>query len=648
MNNITLGYNYDDRLRVAKETKTINGNEFETSYVYDSIDRVISKDGFGTDIDYLFNEQGKVRKIPGFITDSHYNAFGGILNRSYANNLVASFSYDSENNRLTNILISGVQDLSYTYDNVGNIITITDSVQNKLHSLTYDNLDRMTRATIGSDRYVYSYNALGNIMKIVKNNESKKFVYSNLAHAPSRIIEGNAGADVYNPTALDTGSKNRTYEFFLVNDKDTPLTNVNVTVDFGDGNSFSDQNLGVDDNIMFLVQNDYSNGGDYVVNVSAASTGIRDYQEKAVKFGLKANNMSILDRNVSKTTFEFVMDSDIQETIYNVHWNCSDGIDSTIEINLKNGESISDYIQHNYTFSGDKTFTCTGISQDGIDSKTIEFTIKGLEIDNYDILSTNISRKIIGFEAKNHFNPAEANISVDAENSKFSTLVNIPTNDNVMVFAEVNYSSDGPKNLQIGISSDNVSESYTDSFSAEGVGIENYNRVNVNSTKDIIMFDVRNNWYAGNVVWELNNPSITNTTYLDNDETVFVFIANNYTAEQGYNKVEVNATISSFVDYLRRNIETRPLKILSLQTLSEGLTAVSELVVRNNLNLSQQFSWKFNSGVQNISSNDVIDVLGEDVFVFIESNYSDEDVHKTRALINSSNYNDSETGVIIS
>ena len=42
-NNLTFKYEYDDRLRVTKETKTINGIDFSTSLIYDSQNRVISK-----------------------------------------------------------------------------------------------------------------------------------------------------------------------------------------------------------------------------------------------------------------------------------------------------------------------------------------------------------------------------------------------------------------------------------------------------------------------------------------------------------------------------------------------------------------------------------------------------------------------------
>ncbi|MBI4739101.1 RHS repeat protein, partial [Candidatus Woesearchaeota archaeon] len=186
--NASFSFDYDDRLRVITQRLTVEGVAAPTDFVYDSQDRILSEASSSVDVDYLLNKLGRTKKIPGFINDSRYSAFGSVLNRTFGNNLVASFSYNVQNNRLTNIAIPNVQNLSYTYDSVGNILTINDVTQGKLHTMTYDNLDRMRTATIGSDRYVYSFNPTGNVMKIVKNNVSKKFVYQgNQSHAPSRI-----------------------------------------------------------------------------------------------------------------------------------------------------------------------------------------------------------------------------------------------------------------------------------------------------------------------------------------------------------------------------------------------------------------------------------------------------------------------------
>ena len=81
--------------------------------------------------------------------------------------------------RLNEILGKSVkQELDYLYDNAGNILNIYDNVNNLNESMTYDSLNRLTEAEIGADLYKYSYNALGNMMKIVHNNETKILYYN--------------------------------------------------------------------------------------------------------------------------------------------------------------------------------------------------------------------------------------------------------------------------------------------------------------------------------------------------------------------------------------------------------------------------------------------------------------------------------------
>jgi len=119
--------------------------------------------------------------------------------------------------------------------------SILDPLHNRNHYLSYDNLDRMVSAQVGSDNYTYSFNSLGNIKKIIKNNASKKFIYSgSQAHAPSTIVDGSLGVDVYDVNELDTGIKNRTYEVFLLSEDNSSVIDVNFSMFFGDGSSFAD------------------------------------------------------------------------------------------------------------------------------------------------------------------------------------------------------------------------------------------------------------------------------------------------------------------------------------------------------------------------------------------------------------------------
>jgi len=54
----------------------------------------------------------------------------------------------------------------------------------------------------------------------------------------------------------------------------------------------------------------------------------------------------------------------------------------------------------------------------------------------------------------------------------------------------------------------------------------------------------------------------------------------------------------------------------------------------------------FNTGVQNVSNSTSLNA-SEFILVYIASNYTTAGIYKTNALVNTSVYNDTETGIIL-
>ena len=636
-------YSYDKRMRVIQQEQLLLDQVVQMDYLYDAQNRLISNDN----LDYFYNKQGSMRRVSDYINNSAYDAFGALLNVTYGNGIVTRYSYDAYTHRLTNIQ-STVQNLSYTYDNVGNIMTIHDAMKARVYNMTYDGLYRLISAQIGSDTYLYSYNPTGNILKIVKNNESKKFVYGGLqAHAPSKIIEGSAGVDVHNPKEIPTTSKSRVFEFFLINEKNSSV-NANWSMAFGDGTSVnSNQNISINasSDVWVFVQNNYSHGGEYDVNFSAASPGTSDTESANIKFGLKADSLSTLYTNISQKTFEFKIKNEISDTVTNVEWACSENISSMYKSNLTGSQTLFDYIQHNYISMGEKTLQCLATSDDGNDSLSIDFTIPGVEIQDYDVLSSNVSRQVVAFNVVNNYHALQPNISVDADTHHFSTLANLSNDQTLMVFTEVNYSSDDANTYQIGITANGTTDEYQNTFKLEGSKIENYQRSEGDNGKQILMFDVKNNWHPGYVSWNISNPAISNATYLNTSESVMIILEQNY-SDVGNNIVSISAQRATYIDRLTDSFTVKPLEIQSFQTLEEGLTSIFEIVAKNNLEANQTFGWKLDTGIANITSNTSVN-LANTTFIFIEATYPSEAVYRTTAAVNTTQHSDSENGVVI-
>lgn len=185
-------HDYDNRLRAVKEKKVIDGIEFITEWTYDSMDRVTSKKlPDGTIITYNYNNQGMLESVSEVIASIDYNENNMVVDRTYTNSASTKFEYDAKSYRLLNIKTNNKQDMSYTYDDVGNILAIDDSVNNHQDSMEYDNRNQLVKAKRedngNKDIYNidYSYDTIGNLLSLISNLYNLTFNYT--AHAPYKI-----------------------------------------------------------------------------------------------------------------------------------------------------------------------------------------------------------------------------------------------------------------------------------------------------------------------------------------------------------------------------------------------------------------------------------------------------------------------------
>lgn len=211
----TTTWTYDARGRVTKETKVIGGTgggTFVTQWSYDALDRVATmtypggnNSQSGEIVTFTYNPQGLLERmyrssptpVYDYVGGTDYNALGQVTERrlgSATGVLRQRYEYpDTENYRLTT-LQSGTaphynnrQNLSYTYDDVGNILSITDAAAvggSQTQSFTYDALNRLktAQATGGSygvySQQTYTYTLVGNI----ESFEGTAFGYNDAAH----------------------------------------------------------------------------------------------------------------------------------------------------------------------------------------------------------------------------------------------------------------------------------------------------------------------------------------------------------------------------------------------------------------------------------------------------------------------------------
>lgn len=95
----TIKYEYDNKGRITKETKIIDGFTFTKEFSYDSMNRLILLDG----ISYVYGEDGNINSIDGMINIT-YNENLQISEREYENGKITLFDYYNDNFRLQRIL----------------------------------------------------------------------------------------------------------------------------------------------------------------------------------------------------------------------------------------------------------------------------------------------------------------------------------------------------------------------------------------------------------------------------------------------------------------------------------------------------------------------------------------------------------------
>ena len=127
-------------------------------------------------------------------------------------------------------------------------------------------------------------------------------------HAPISVFTSIAGIDVYKPTELYSDNKSRVVQFYLANEKNVTLPNANWIVNFTNSLINSSQLISIPENetILVIVENNYTNGGDYKINVTGSYENF-DFEDFNIKFGVRALSLNVASKNISNVTFNLLI-----------------------------------------------------------------------------------------------------------------------------------------------------------------------------------------------------------------------------------------------------------------------------------------------------------------------------------------------------
>jgi RHS repeat-associated protein len=169
---------YDALGRPIQVATTIDGATYTMGAAYDAngrLNTVSYPSGFTAK--YGYNTLGYANQLQDNATNQvHWTANAmdaeqHLTQQTAGNGLVTTRSFNVTNGRLSSIATgsgSAVQNLSYTYDQLGNPLSRSDANTNLSESFTYDGLNRLTSTTVNLSptplAKTFSYSAIGNLL----------------------------------------------------------------------------------------------------------------------------------------------------------------------------------------------------------------------------------------------------------------------------------------------------------------------------------------------------------------------------------------------------------------------------------------------------------------------------------------------------
>ena len=208
----TILFTYDYLGRRLSES--MNGDV--TSYQYDDSSEIITYPS-GHTVQNLYDIRNRliqVKENNNIVSSFTYNGNGFLTEQAYSNSISTQYNYDN-NMRVTQIIDNGnITNCEYSYDNVGNLLTMNDLInpsQSILYS--YDDDNRLVGVKIGEldanngmpnpiEEVQHYLDALGNRISS-NNNGVTEHYYSNNMNAYTQIVSGN---NVHNYQYDDNGN----------------------------------------------------------------------------------------------------------------------------------------------------------------------------------------------------------------------------------------------------------------------------------------------------------------------------------------------------------------------------------------------------------------------------------------------------------
>ncbi|WP_276576603.1 RHS repeat-associated core domain-containing protein, partial [Bradyrhizobium sp. 21] len=242
---------YDTLGRPTQVSTTIDGSTYVMGATYDAQSR-LTKVSYpsGFTARYGYNTLGFANQLSDDATSQSYwtanamDAEGHLTQLTSGNGLVTNRSFEPTTGRLSGLTTgsgagTAVQNLSYTYDKLGNPLSRSEANTNLSETFTYDTLNRLASSTVSLTptplAKTFSYSAIGNMLtKSDVGTYNYPTAGQALPHAVSSVTNGLISTTfTYDLNGNQTSGLNRTIAWTSYN-KPASITQGTRTIGFVD------------------------------------------------------------------------------------------------------------------------------------------------------------------------------------------------------------------------------------------------------------------------------------------------------------------------------------------------------------------------------------------------------------------------------
>lgn len=164
----TYTFTYSPTNRLTLKKYTLDRHAYQILYDYDANGNM-SKLTYpsGKVLDYPRDTANRIKSVGKIVSRFEYHPSGGVEKITFANGVTTTIGYDPKRYWVKSIQTdANVLNLVYDYDDVGNVMKITDRRESRLtKTFTYDAIDRLETADGPWGQGAYKHDMLGNRME---------------------------------------------------------------------------------------------------------------------------------------------------------------------------------------------------------------------------------------------------------------------------------------------------------------------------------------------------------------------------------------------------------------------------------------------------------------------------------------------------